>query len=90
MRGIKLEIDLGTARQNEVLARDVYAVTILDKGTGNFTLTLHFLDGSEMQLTEDEVLNGDVLYYDQTALFLTNSAQSGKTLKLIIDKKLEL
>jgi hypothetical protein len=68
-----------------MIAYNVVAVTVLDKGTGTFTLTWHFADGTEFTLDNTEILNGDVFEWDIAKLYLTNTAQSGLTLKLIVD-----
>jgi hypothetical protein len=81
----KLVLDLGVARTNQMIAYNVVAVTVLDKGTGTFTLTWHFYDGTEFTLDNTEILNGDVFEWDIAKLYLTNAAQSGLTLKLIVD-----
>jgi len=85
----KHTIDLGTARDRVLVANNIVAVTILDKGTGSFTLHFIFYDGTELSLDQDEVLNGDVFQWDIQELRITNSAQSGLTLKLLIDYQLE-
>jgi len=82
-------IDLGVARDRVLVAKDCVAVTILDKGTGSFTLYFIFYDGTELSLDQDEVLNGDVLQWDIQELRITNTAQAGLTLKLLIDFQLE-
>jgi hypothetical protein len=84
----KLDLDLGQARDKALIAYNVVAVTILDKGTGTFTLTWHFYDGTEFSLNQDEVLNGDVFEWDIARLYLTNAAQAGARLKLIVDIQL--
>jgi len=84
----KQTIDLGTARDRVLVANDIVAVTILDKGTGSFTLHFIFYDGTDFDLTQDEVLNGDVFQWDIQELRITNSAQSGKTVKLLMDYQL--
>jgi hypothetical protein len=68
-----------------MIAYNVAVITVLDKGTGTFTLTWHFADGTEFTLDNTEVLNGDVFEWDIAKLYLTNTAQSGATLKLIAD-----
>jgi len=78
-------LDLGTARDRVLVDMDIVAVTILDKGTGSFTLHFQFYDGTELSLNQDEVLNGDVLQWDIQELRITNSAQTGLTLKLLTD-----
>jgi len=85
----KHTIDLGTARDRVLLAKDIVAVTILDKGTGTFILHFVYYDGTDFDLSQDEVLNGDVFQWDIQELRMTNSAQSGKTVKLIVDYQLE-
>jgi len=85
----KHTIDLGTARDRVLRATDIVAVTILDKGTGSFTLHFIFYDGTEFDLTQDEVSNGDVMEWDIQELRITNSAQSGVTLKLLVDYQVQ-
>jgi len=82
-------IDLGVARDRVLVAKDCVAVTILDKGTGSFTLYFIFYDGTHVELDQDEVLNGDVFQWDIQELRITNTAQAGLTLKLLIDFQLE-
>jgi len=84
-KAAKHVLDLGTARDRRLIANDIVAVTILDKGTGSFTLHFIFYDGTDFDLTQDEVLNGDVLQWDIQELRITNSAQTGLTLKLLTD-----
>jgi len=81
----KLVIDLGVARDRVLIAKDCVAVTILDKGTGTFTLHFQFFDGTELMLDQDEVSNGDVLEWDIHELRITNPAQAGLILKLLTD-----
>jgi len=81
----KSVLDLGVARDRVLVAKDCVAVTILNKGTGTFTLHFIFYDGTEFSLDQDEVLNGDVFQWDIQELRITNSAQAGLTLKLLID-----
>jgi len=81
----KLDIDLGTARDKVLIAYDCVAVTILNKGAGTFTLEFKFFDDTILELDQDEVLSGDVYQWDIKELRLTNTAQTGQTLKLLID-----
>jgi len=81
----KHELDLGVARDRVLIAKDCVAVTILDKGTGSFTLHFIFYDGTELSLDQDEVANGDVVHWDIQELRITNTAQTGLTLKLLTD-----
>jgi len=84
-KAAKHTIDLGTARDRVLVANNIVAVTILDKGTGSFTLHFIFYDGTEFSLDQDELANGDVLEWDIQELRITNTAQSGVTLKLLVD-----
>jgi len=86
-RVYKYVIDLSTARNREIIDTDITAVTILDKGTGTFTLSFVFKGQVVLELTQDEVLNGDVLCWDTAELRITNTAQPGKTLKILVDKQ---
>jgi hypothetical protein len=81
----KLVLDLSVARSNQVIASDIVSVTVLDKGTGVFTLTFHFYDGTELSLDSSEIMNGQVFEWDTAKLMLTNSAQSSTVLKLLVD-----
>jgi len=85
----KHTIDLGVARDKVLLAKDCVAVTILDKGTGSFTLHFIFYDGTELSLDQGEVATGDVLQWDIQELRITNPAQAGLTLKLLTDFQLK-
>ena len=85
----KLELTLDTERDRIEVATKVTAVTILDKGTGTFTLTFHFYDGTELTLDNTEVTNGDPFKWDIESLFLTNTAQPGETLKLLVEIQVE-
>jgi len=78
-------IDLGTAREKTLVAYECVAVTILDKGTGSFTLHFIFYDGTELTLNQDELANGDLFQWDIQELRITNTAQTGLTLKLLVD-----
>jgi len=82
-------LDLGVARDKVLIASKCVAVTILDKGTGTFTLHFQFYDETELELNQDEVGNGDVYHWDIQELRITNTAQTGLTLKLLIDFQLK-
>jgi len=84
----KLVIDLGTARDKTLVAHDCVAVTILDKGVGSFTLHFIFYDGTSLELNQDELANGDLFQWDIQELRITNTAQTGLTLKLLVDFQL--
>jgi len=82
-------IDLGVARDKVLIASKCVAVTILDKGTGTFTLHFQFYDETELELNQDEVANGDLYQWDIQELRITNTAQTGLVLKLLIDFQVE-
>jgi hypothetical protein len=81
----KLVLDLSVARDRVPIAQDVTAIHVLNKGTGNFTLTFHFSDGTELTLDQSEVNNGDSYYWSVSKLYLTNTAQTGLTVKLLVE-----
>jgi len=85
----KHDLDLGVARDRVLIAKDSVAVSILDKGTGTFTLHFIFYDGTELSLDQDEVTNGDLYQWDIQELRITNTAQTGLILKLLVDFQLE-
>jgi len=68
-----------------LVANDIVAVTILDKGTGSFTLHFIFYDATELNLNQDEVSNGDRFSWDIQELRITNTAQTGLTVKLLTE-----
>ena len=80
----KLVLKLDAAKTKEQIATEILSVTILDKSTGAFTLTFHFADGTELELTEAEVSNGDEFRWMIDRLLLTSSAQAGVTIKLLV------
>jgi len=84
-KAAKHVLDLGTARDCVLVANDIVAVTILDKGTGSFTLHFIFYDGTELELNQDEVSNGDKFSWDIQELRITNPAQTGITVKLLTE-----
>jgi len=82
-------LDLGVARDRVLIASDIVAVTILDKGTGSFTLHFIFYDGTRLELNQAEVSNGDKFKWDIQELRITNTAQAGYTVKLLTEIQLE-
>ena len=80
----KLVLPLDLAKDKEQIATEILSVTILDKSTATFTLTFHFADGTELELTEAEVSNGDEFRWEIDRLLLTSSAQAGVTIKLLV------
>jgi len=85
----KVVLDLGVARDRVLIAKDCTAGLILDKGTGSFTLHFVFFDGTELELNQDEVSNGDLFRWDIQELRVSNTAQAGLTLKLLLDYQVE-
>jgi len=81
-------LDLGVARDRVLIGTDLTTVTILDKGTGTFTLHFIFFDGTELSLDQAEVSNGDKFRWDIQELRLTNTEQAGLTLKLLLEYQL--
>lgn len=86
----KLTVDLsvvhaGFPQPASLLASNGLRVTILDKGTGVFTLTLVFQDASTIALSNTELTNGDILDWDFLYLYITNTAQAGLSAKFIVD-----
>jgi len=84
-KAAKHVLNLGTERDRVLVAKDIVAVTILDKGTGSFTLHFIFYDGTELSLDQDELYTGDTMSWDIQELRITNTAQPGVTLKLLTD-----
>lgn len=85
----KLELKMDTARDRTEIASNITAVTVLDKSTAAFTLTFVFYDGTELSLDNTEISNGDVFQWDIKRLLLTNTAQAGLTIKLLVDIQVE-
>jgi len=84
----KHDLNLGVVRDRVLIAKNCVAVTILDKGTGTFTLHFGFYDGTWLDLDQDEVANGDLFHWDIQELRITNAAQVGVMLKLLVDFQL--
>jgi len=85
----KHDLNLGEARDRVLIAKDCVAVTILDKGTGTFTLHFGFYDGTWLDLDQDEVMTGDLIQWDIQELRITNTAQTGLRLKLLVDRQVQ-
>jgi len=86
-RAQKHVVKLDDARDRSQIAENITALKILDKSTGTFTITLIFVDETEMALTEADVTNGDVFRYDIKKLLLTHTAQAAVTIKLITEEQ---
>ena len=87
----KLPIDLKTGRNEVVIAKDICNVIVMNKGTGNFSLKFMFIGQNiePLELDQSEVSDGDNYGGDTgwriKRLLLTNTAQTGKTLTLIVE-----
>jgi hypothetical protein len=86
----KVTVDLGTLHAGypypaSLLASNGQRVTILDKGTGAFTLLVLFQDGSYITLDNTELADGDILDWDFYQLYIANAPQAGLSVKLIVD-----
>jgi len=86
-KAVKHTLKLDDARDRATIDVDLTSVTILDKSTGAFTLTFIFPDRTELELNQDEVSNGDSFKWDIKELMLTNTAQAGVTIKLLVEKQ---
>jgi len=87
-RAKKHVLDLGMARNRTIIDEDLTAVTILDKGTGTFTLHFIFPDRTELELNDGELATGDSFKWDIHELRMTNTAQTGLTLKLLLEQQI--
>jgi len=88
-RAKKHTLDLGMARTRALIDENLTNVYILDKGTGSFTLLFVFPDETELELTQDEIANKDNFQWDIKELRLTNTAQTGLTLKLLVEQQIK-
>jgi len=86
-RAEKHVLKLDDARDRSAIAEDIVAVTVLDKSTGTFTLTFIFPDETELKLDNTEIVDGDIFSWNIKRLLLTNAAQAGVTIKLLVDQQ---
>lgn len=86
-KAVKLTLDLSVPRDHIIIERDLTGLYILSKGTGTFTLTVEFPDESTIDLENTELADGNYFNWDIRHLMLTNTAQTGLTLKLICEKQ---
>ena len=89
----KITVDLGTLHAgypdpDSLLASNGQRVTVLDAGAGVWALTLIFQDGSYITLDSTEITTGDILDWDFYQLYVTNTAQAGLSVKLIVDYRI--
>jgi hypothetical protein len=81
----KIVVDLGVAHDRSEIAFKVKRLNVLDKGSGTFTLTFHFYDGTEFTLDDTEIANGDSYEWYIERLYITNTAHEGASVKLIAE-----
>jgi len=80
-----LSLDLGTARTDEKVAENVVGFTILDISSGATASLKLFSTSNDAIVVPDDLGPGDGISYLQGAdLYVSNTAQSGATLKLIV------
>ena len=85
-KGGKITIDLSSiARNNEVIANDGIAITVLNKGSGTWILTLEFYDNSNLELQDTDLEGGDILEYEFKKFKITNTIQSVTNPTFIVD-----
>jgi len=82
-RALKLKVNLDAARDRDIIATDLSALIIGAKGTGTYTLIFVFKDGSELELTNLEISDGQKYTWDIKNLRMTHTAQSGVTATFI-------
>jgi len=83
----KLDVDLGTARTNEVIARNVHGIRILRRTEGA-TFEIKMIDATKTPLNQDDLPDGSGLVgFEPTDLLLTNTAQPDRTLTLVVFKR---
>jgi len=75
-------VDLGTARSDSALGLSGISLTIIDKGTGNFSFK--FNDKGKDAITQDDVADGSVFEIEFSEIYFTNTAQAGLSVKLYI------
>jgi len=83
----KLDIDLGVARTDEVIASNVHGFRILRR-TAGATFELKMIDATKTPLNQDDIPDGGGLTgFEPTDLLLTNTAQTGYTLTIVVFKR---
>jgi len=86
----KLNIDLGIARTDEVIASNVHGFRILRR-TAGATFELKMIDATKDSLNQDDLPDGSgLIEFEPTDLLLTNTAQAGITLKLVVASRIKL
>lgn len=89
----KITVDLNVVHAGfpvpaSLLASNGQRITILNAGAGAWALLLVFQDGTFLSLDNTEITTGDILNYDFYQLYVTNLAQPGLTLVLVVDYRI--
>jgi len=83
----KLDIDLGVARTDEVIATNVHGFRVLRR-TAGATFELKMISAAKTPLNQNDIPDGGGLTgFEPTDLLLTNAAQTGYTLTLVVFKR---
>jgi len=83
----KLVIDLGVARTDEVIARNVHGFRILRR-TAGAKFRIKMIDATKTPLDQDDLPDGGGLTeFEPTDLLLTNPAQSDYSLTIVVFKR---
>ena len=85
-RALKVVTKLDDVHDRSLIWADCVGLTVLDKETGDFTLTIVYPDGTELELDQDEILNGDVYLWDMAEILISNAAQAGLSVTVIVDQ----
>ena len=72
-------VDLTTARTDAALSITGLALTVVDKGTGTWSMKLKFADDTTCEFTSTEISAGDSWEIQFSDLLLTNAAQAAVT-----------
>jgi len=88
-KATKHSLDLSLARDHVKLAEDICGFTVLSySGAATFTLTLIFKDNSTIDLTQADLAAKDEVKFQIKELQVTNSAQPGLSLVLLLGYKI--
>jgi len=83
----KMEIDLGVARTDEVIATKIHGFKIIRRSV-DALFELKMIDATKTPLDQDDIPDGGGLTgFEPTNLLLTNTAQAGKTLTLVVFRR---
>jgi len=83
----KLDIDLGVARTDEIIATNVHGFRVLRRTEGA-KFELKMIDATKTPLDQDDIRDGGgLIEFEPTDLLLTNPAQTGYTLTIVVFKR---